>query len=49
MVLLLAETCTLLDISEGMLAGRECPLKHKLGSKKEVHLGGQMFELKVNT
>ena len=37
-----------MDISEGMLAGRQCPLKHKLGGEKDIYLGGQEFKLKVN-
>ena len=47
--LLFAEYCTLLDISEGMLAGRQCPLEHKLGAEKDVFLGGQIFKLKVSS
>ena len=42
-----AEHCSLLDISEGLLAGRQCPLEHKLGPKKAVTLGGEVFKLKV--
>ncbi|CAL5223032.1 g5487 [Coccomyxa viridis] len=41
------EHCSLLDASEGMLAGRQCPLKHKLGPKKDIHLGGEIFKLKA--
>ena len=43
----LAESCSILDVSEGMLAGRQCPLEHKLGPKKDIYLGGEIFKLKV--
>ena len=48
LMLPIAEICAILDISEGTLAGRQCPLKHKLGVKKDILLGGQKFVLKVN-
>jgi len=42
-----AESCALLHISDGVLAGRECPSKDTIGVKKDMFFGGQKLQLKV--
>lgn len=45
---LFADSCTLLDYSEGTLAGKECGLVKRFGVPKKEVFGGQKFELKVH-
>jgi len=42
-----AESCSLLHISDGVLAGRECPSRHTIGVKEDMFSGGQKLQLKV--
>ncbi len=44
---LVADSCTLLDFSEGTLAGKECGLVKRFGLPKHEVFGGQKFILKV--
>lgn len=47
-VCLFADSCTLLDYSEGTLAGKECGLVKRFGIPKKEVFGGQKFDLKVH-
>ena len=42
-----AASCTLLNISDGLLAGRQCPAEKSIGPNDDIILGGQKLELKV--